>query len=317
MLAMAQILPCAPGANRTRVAPMHAAGTDDDGLVEAYLARLGLDPASRPTGADGLAEVHAAHVERVAYETLDLFRGRPPSIDLVSSARRVAGGRGGYCFTLNGALAWLLGALGYDVRLHGGRVQSVLADRPGEGAPAVNHLALVVHGLGDGALWWADVGLGDGLHAPLPLEAGAHRQGPFDYRLQRTSSDLGTGWWLATAPGRSFGGVLIADRELALDELAEPHRVLGCTPSARYARLVTAQVHRAEHVLVLRGCVLTRTDATGTSTREIADQDAWWDLLTGTMGLTLDDVDEGERALLWRRTRVGHQAWVAATGWGT
>ena len=45
----------------------------------------------------------SAHLERVPYETLDIVLGKPPGIDPLASARRILGGRGGYCYHLNGA----------------------------------------------------------------------------------------------------------------------------------------------------------------------------------------------------------------------
>ena len=56
------------------------------------------------------------------------MRGLPPAIDPLASARRILGGRGGYCYHLNGALSALLAWLRVDVTRHlagvyGGRVE--------------------------------------------------------------------------------------------------------------------------------------------------------------------------------------------------
>src|SRR5437868_5974035 len=81
---------------------------------EAYLDRLGLDV--EPPSVDALFQVHRAHVERVAYETLWIHLGEGWSVDPADSVERVARGRrGGYCFHLNGAMSELLRGLGYDV----------------------------------------------------------------------------------------------------------------------------------------------------------------------------------------------------------
>src|SRR5690349_19554438 len=108
--------------------------------VAGYLRRLGLDHPGPPT-AEALAMIHRAHVERVPYETLDLHLGRPVPIEPDASTGRIAQtGRGGYCYHLNGALAELLSALGYQVRRHVGGVQRRTDARP-VGATG-NHLAL-------------------------------------------------------------------------------------------------------------------------------------------------------------------------------
>ena len=77
-----------------------------DELVEAYLKRLGLErPGLAPT-LGTLNMLLSAHVDRVAYENLDIHMGRPPdSLEPAHTAARIAGGRGGYCFQLGGAFA--------------------------------------------------------------------------------------------------------------------------------------------------------------------------------------------------------------------
>ena len=91
--------------------------------VDAYLQRLGIDNPGRPSIA-ALHNLHAAHVERVAYEALDIQLGRLSSIEPGQSAERIARcRRGGYCFHLNGGFSVLLQALGYDVVWHRAGVQ--------------------------------------------------------------------------------------------------------------------------------------------------------------------------------------------------
>ena len=122
--------------------------------------------------------------ERVAYETLQIWLDRPTTVDPLESAARVVGGRGGYCYHLNGAFSALATALGYQVTRHVGGVQL----RGGEPGVTANHLVLTVRGLPEeanpGGAWLVDVGLGDALHEPLPLVAGSYEQGPFRYGLR-------------------------------------------------------------------------------------------------------------------------------------
>src|SRR5690242_7789113 len=121
--------------------------------VDGYLRRLGLQElAGAAPGAEGLRTLHRAHVERIPYENLDIWRGRPTPLDAAGSVNRVLQGRGGYCFHLNGAFALLLEALGYGVTRHVGGVQR----RGGPAAGATgDHLALTV--AGPGGSWLVDV----------------------------------------------------------------------------------------------------------------------------------------------------------------
>ncbi len=109
-----------------------------DDLARAYLDRLGVDVVPGDVQARDLARLQLAHVERLPYETVEIVLGRPPGIDPVASARRVVGGRGGYCFHMNGAFSALLAWLGVDVTRHVAGVQ-----RRGDDAPGPEDIGLV------------------------------------------------------------------------------------------------------------------------------------------------------------------------------
>ena len=115
--------------------------TDD--VVDAYLRRLGC--CARPPSAHALLELHAAHVERVPYETTWIHLGEARSTDALESAVTIATrGRGGYCFHLNGAFGALLHTLGYRVGAWIGGVHDDAIELGDRG----NHLVLVVDGSG-------------------------------------------------------------------------------------------------------------------------------------------------------------------------
>lgn len=89
-----------------------------------YLERLGNADPGDPSVV-GLRALHAAHVERVAYEAIEIQLGRPTTVDPYESAERiVARHRGGYCYHLNGAFSLLLSELGYDVVWHRAGVEN-------------------------------------------------------------------------------------------------------------------------------------------------------------------------------------------------
>jgi len=76
---------------------------------EAYLRRIGLDPAARLTW----QACHRAHATTIPFENLDPHRGIPVSLEQADPERKlVAGQRGGYCFEHNLLLASALAHLG-------------------------------------------------------------------------------------------------------------------------------------------------------------------------------------------------------------
>ena len=79
---------------------------------DAYLRRIGLDPADKPTW----PAVHRAHATRIPFENLDSHRGLPISLAQADLERKlVASRRGGYCFEHNLLLASALEHMGLVV----------------------------------------------------------------------------------------------------------------------------------------------------------------------------------------------------------
>ena len=140
--------------------------------TRGYLRRLRLTGAApRPT-LTALRSLQRAHLEHVPFENASVLRGEPIVLSApLLAAKIVERGCGGFCFELNGAFAWLLGELGFDVALLPGRFWS---DR-GLGPPD-EHLALRV--TLDGEPWLVDVGAGYSFLEPLRLATGHEQDDP-------------------------------------------------------------------------------------------------------------------------------------------
>ncbi len=136
--------------------------------AEQYLDRIRYTGDIDPT-LESLEALQRAHMTAVAFENIDVFRRVGVSTDIDTTLTKIVqNGRGGWCFENNGAFAWLLDQLGFDVRrlgaavLLGGPNQlidhltlEVTLDRPylvdvGFGASFVRPLALNVAGAQDG-----------------------------------------------------------------------------------------------------------------------------------------------------------------------
>lgn len=131
---------------------LDAAESHEGMRVDAYLDRIGVDPATvdRPD-LETLARLQRTHVTSVPFENLAIVGDGPPGTDPDGSPpgvhlstphlyeKIVERGRGGYCFELNGLFHWLLAELGYDVDRVPARVMS-----SGSGSPPANHHPNVV-----------------------------------------------------------------------------------------------------------------------------------------------------------------------------
>ncbi len=274
-----------------------------DAMVDRYLRRLGVDRPGRPT-TEGLFALHRAHVERVPYENLEIQLGRPTTIEPVDSVRRILAGRGGYCFHLNGAFAALLTALGYRVTWHVAGVQPTPAAPAGANA---NHLALTVEC--EGGRWFADTGLGDALHEPLPLSEGTYRQGPFAFGLAPSAAEPG-GWRFGHHPQGSFLGMDFRQEPADRADFLDRHTWLSTSPDSPFVHRACAQRRDADGMDGLRGLALSRTDATGRTETELLDPAEWFTALADVFGLTLAEIGRADRDRLWRKVHAAHLDWA-------
>lgn len=274
--------------------------------VAGYLARLGLpELAGREPSVPALHALHRAHAERVPYECLDIHLDRPTTVCPAESARRIVAGRGGYCFHLNGAFSALLRALGYRVTRHVGGVQA--RSDPSAGATG-NHLVLTVAGLGSDESpegdWLVDIGMGDGLHSPLPLITGTHQDGPFRYGLRPSGAEPG-GWRFDHDPSGGFLGMDFRAEPARMSDFTARHTELTTSPDSGFVRVAMAARRDATGADVLRGLSLTRIGAEP-SAAELTGAADYFDALGDLFGIVLT---AGERAVLWPRVAASHERW--------
>lgn len=273
------------------------------GWVRGYLRRLRISDPGLPS-VEALFALHRAQTERVAYENIDIFLGRPQGIDPAESIERIVRGRGGYCFNLNGAFATLLEALGYDVRWHVGAVHRAGSDPfPGEYR---NHLAVTVEL--DGETWMIDAGLGDAHHEPMPLRCGDHRQGPFTFGLAPVPR-LPGGWRFTHDPAvNSRFEMDFTLGRVHWSDFAARHAQLSTDPGSPFVRI--SQLHRRDERGAdgLIGCVLHRVEGPGERVeRELSTAADWFAAAADVFGLRLDDLSPDDRDRLWQRLQAGHQ----------
>lgn len=146
--------------------------------AKAYLDRLGIASAS-DSGFDLLAELQQAHLLAVPFENLSVIWREPIVLDEERLVEKVVHRRrGGYCYELNGAFAWLLSQLGFQVTRVSARVYNGSAQEFG---PEFDHMALLVHLDRD---YLVDVGFGDSARQPIPLPAGEVQDISGRYRIR-------------------------------------------------------------------------------------------------------------------------------------
>ena len=143
----------------------------------AYLARLGLEQRQLPPTLESLHALISAHVTKIPFETFTLLaQGQAPDLTVPGLfGKIITGGRGGWCFELNGLFYVLLQELGFSVYPVGARICFRHPAGPVDHRAAVCELA--------GKKYFCDVGFGGALsHYAVPLDGEKSPDGAYFLR---------------------------------------------------------------------------------------------------------------------------------------
>ena len=266
--------------------------------LQQYLDRIGFEGVPGVDAAT-LKQIHRKHLLAISYENLDVQIGRPLDLDIRRIYDKlVTQRRGGWCYEMNGLLAWALSEVGFDVmRVCGGVMRVERGD-----AAFGNHLVLLVE---LGGTWLVDVGFGDGLIEPVPLQAGDIIQRGFHYRLEQ----LDDGYW--RFHNHPWGGAGSFDfRPVAADEhqLAEQCRHLQTSPESPFLLNLVCQRAVADGFDVQVGRIAKRITPDGVTTQLIESRDAFVARLANDF-----DLDLPEATGLWPRVYARHEAIFGST----
>jgi N-hydroxyarylamine O-acetyltransferase len=129
--------------------------------VKEYLDRIGANTNELIADLPTLRLLQSRHLLSVPFENLDIHWTRPIVLDLERFRGKIVdGGRGGFCYELNGLFEDLLRNLGFQTRLISARVFNGTHH-----GPAFDHVAIVVT-IGSEE-YLADVGFGSFTVEPL------------------------------------------------------------------------------------------------------------------------------------------------------
>jgi N-hydroxyarylamine O-acetyltransferase len=259
--------------------------------IASYFSRIGYDGAPA-ADLDTLRQIQRAHLTHIPYENLDVQLGRHVTLDPEDAfAKLVTGGRGGWCYEMNGLFGRMLEAIGFRVTVMTGAVM-----RAERGASAIgNHLVLAVH-LEE--LYLVDVGLGDGPSEPIPLREGSYRQGWRTLGLER----LPDGWWRfhnarhALAPSFDF-----QHQPADWAVLRQRCHWQQTNPDSRFVQNAICLRHGSNSIVALIGRVLKTMDEQGTTDHLIGSAEEYTETLTAVFGIRL-----AEAASLWPRISRRH-----------
>ena len=263
--------------------------------VEAYLQRIGFR-GDRSPNLTTLQAIHRLHLYAISYENLDIHLGRPLVLGAEAAYRKlVVARRGGWCYEMNGLLAWALRELGFPVRQLSGAVGREVKGSPVEG----NHLVLMVE-LDQPYL--VDVGFGDGFLEPLPLVPGRYRQGFLEFGLERVDAE----WWrVRNHPWGSAASFDFTLTERRLEEFAPMCHRLQTSPESGFVQRTVCQRFGPEGIRTLRGAVFRRVTEAGVAERVVESLVDYQDVLATEFDLRPEGIES-----LWPTVWDRHQRWI-------
>jgi N-hydroxyarylamine O-acetyltransferase len=245
--------------------------------LDSYLARIGFSGTPKPDLAT-LRRLQRGHLEHIPYENLDVQFGRRVTLDPQDAfAKLVAGGRGGWCYEMNGLFRWALESIGFRVLAMTGAVM-----REVRGPVAIgNHLALMIE-LEEPYL--ADVGLGDGPVEPIPLKEGSYRQQWRNLRLERVDD----GWWRFRNHENAFATSFdFQYRPADWTALAERCGWLQTSPESRFVQNAICARHLPNGIVALVGRALKTVGTHGVKERLLGSADEYVETLASVFGIQM------------------------------
>ena len=151
-----------------------------------YLQHLQVNKTENPSYSF-LSKLKEQHLLTVPFENLDIHQGNKIVLDEDRIYEKIViGGRGGFCYELNGLFCWLLRSLGFTVSMGSARVYLPTKKRF---TPEFDHLVLLVD---LEKTYLVDVGFGDSFRQPIALPDGRSEDISGSYRLRPFDSDQNT-----------------------------------------------------------------------------------------------------------------------------
>jgi N-hydroxyarylamine O-acetyltransferase len=246
--------------------------------LQAYLDRIGYSGAVEPTLAC-FTEIHRRQAFAIPYDTLDIQLRRPHDRDIARIFdKAVTRRRGGWCYETHVLLHWALQEIGFSARVV---TAGIHREQFGD-VKLGNHTAVLVD---LDKVYLADLGLGDGIRDPIPLQEGIYHQGALTFRLERTADD----YWRFRNHAFAFPTNFdFRDAPLDEDLIDRFSAAYQSGADPLYHKNLAIQIMFPETVTCLSGRVLRYKTPNGT-TKKLVERDQFEDVLREVFGIVDPD----------------------------
>jgi N-hydroxyarylamine O-acetyltransferase len=201
--------------------------------------------------------------------------------------------RGGWCYEMNGLFGWALRELGFAVDFVAGAV-----NRQKNGDAAVmNHLVLIVH---LDRPFLADVGFGNGMLTPAPLQEGTFNDSRFDFRLTREGD-----WWRFHNHRHNGSTYDFTEEPRAYEEFESKARMLATTAESPFVQNLVVAKLTDDGMVTLTNAALQKQTASEMTEQSAPNAEALAHILKEHFDLETDQMHA-----LWPRVASQHKTWL-------
>jgi arylamine N-acetyltransferase len=259
----------------------------DDRKLDAYFRRLAVP---RPYTADAVSlhVLHRAHQMTVPFENLSIHLSERVSLaedDLIHKI--VNRRRGGFCYELNGAFAFVLQAMGVEVK----RVAARVYGDHGRMGPPFAHMALVVRASDASGPWLIDVGFGSHSVYPLLFDSRHRQDDPAGSFLLVDTEDGDVDVLKDGEPQYR-----IEPRERSLADFIPACWWQQTSPDSHFTRSIICSRLTKDGRVSISGATLISTESGSRTEQQLPDDDAVLTAYREHFGIVLDKVPRAPRA---------------------
>jgi N-hydroxyarylamine O-acetyltransferase len=197
---------------------------------------------------------------------------------------------------MNGLFAWVLREMGYDVTL---LASGVMPEPVGDGSEG-EHLVLLVKI--DGSPYLVDVGFGNGILEPIPMEPGSYTQGYFTYQLTH-DGDI----WFFRNHGLGGPGFVFTLTPRAMQHFTDTCKLLQTDPTGRFVTKTICFRFTPQGYDMLIGAIFAHITQAGASERVIDNEAEYERVLNEHFGLRFPPEILQP---LWEKVWQRHLAWM-------
>ena len=247
-----------------------------------YLQRIQVNKIENPSYSF-LSKLQEQHLLTVPFENLDIHQRNKIVLDEDRIYEKIViGGRGGFCYELNGLFCWLLHSLGFTVSMASARVYMPTKDRF---SPEFDHMVLLVD---LEKTYLVDVGFGDSFRKTIALPDGKSEDVSGSYRLRPFASGQDT-YILQKRDDNDWQTVYsFTNHPRLLSDFEEMNDFNQGSPESHFTQQTICSIATKKGRVSLSDDFLTITDGSSMRKINVTTQEDFKQKLSDHFGIQLD-----------------------------